>query len=143
MQKGRIWSIIHSQGGVVLTLQMQRSPLVPRREGRFSLPQNVPSGEERSRRVCRIRELGRLGFLNAGETSERFQFTQRQGQLEKFAHRRCHFRCRSSRNFARHTSFVRVEALFLVRALSHSRLPSLCRDWELQVDGGAVSYCIG
>ena len=27
----------------------------------------------------------------------------------------------------------------LLRALSHSRLPSLCRDWELQVDGGAAS----
>lgn len=27
----------------------------------------------------------------------------------------------------------------LLRALSHSRLLSLCRDWELQVDGGAAS----
>ena len=63
--------------GRTLTLQMQRSPLVPRREGRFSLPQNVPSGKERSRRlVCCIRKLGRPGFLNAGETSERFQFAR-------------------------------------------------------------------
>lgn len=28
----------------------------------------------------------------------------------------------------------------LLRALSHSRLPSLCRDWELQVDGGAKRF---
>ena len=27
----------------------------------------------------------------------------------------------------------------LLRALSHSRFLSLCRDWELQVDGGAAS----
>ena len=27
----------------------------------------------------------------------------------------------------------------LLRTLSHSRLLSLCRDWELQVDGGAAS----
>ena len=69
--------VYNSQSGwVVLTVQMQRSSLVPRREGRFSLPQNVPSGEERSRRVCCIRKLGRPGFLNADETSKRFRFAR-------------------------------------------------------------------
>ena len=69
-------AIIHSQGGVVLILQIQPSPLAPRHERRFSFPRKVPSGEKRSRRVRCIGKLGCPGFLNTGETSERFQFAR-------------------------------------------------------------------
>ena len=138
MQRGRI----HSQDGVVLTLQIQPSPLAPRRERRFSLPRNVPSGEERSGRVRCIGKLGSPGFLNTGETSERFQFAR---TAPSWATRTSlHTGVISDAVLlSRHPGISSdTQALLgsrLLRALSHSRFLSLCRDWELQVDGGAAS----
>ena len=134
MQRGRI----HSQDGVVLTLQIQPSPLAPRRERRFSLPRNVPSGESslywkarQSRLFKHWRDIRTFPVCtNCTQLSDK----------DKFAHR-CHFRCRAfkqaSRNFVRHTSFVGVEALEGVESqqvsITVQRLGTTSRWWSSQL----------